>query len=398
MSAHYNFYETLNLDRRLTSPQLIEAIDARLTELHQQNVPQGDERVQELFAARAVLGIDHNRAQYDAVLSREDAPTLTIPDLQMLAGTGALPPQHMPFTVTNVPANAPAEAPAPTPDPAEAETEATESSSKDAVSGQNSTDTTSSEYASQISTDESSTGGVRNASSQVDELGSNVSETVPSRDESQLPADPFLGISRANEQNAMPSPWPHTNDPSSANRGPQSQLPNQGQEQPQPRYTQNPHQPTSTSENVAYAFLSALPGSVKAIGALIVALVAIEIFRGTVNAFVVLTNSDFYYPNSFPILIPAIGALVIAANLGHHRKFGVLVNGGFAISVLLYALTYMTVVPRDSVLTVLIGFVEFLIAIGIAVCTALPESRKYFASEKEPSHHDGEKPSTTEGK
>ena len=150
MSAHYNFYETLNLNRHLTSSQLIEAIDIRLTELHQQNIPQGDERVQELFAARAVLGIEHNRTQYDAVLSREDAPTLTIPDLQMLAGTGALPPQHMPFTVTNVPANAPAEAPAPTPDPAEAETEATESSSKDAVSGQNSTDTTSSEYASQI--------------------------------------------------------------------------------------------------------------------------------------------------------------------------------------------------------------------------------------------------------
>ena len=396
MSAHYNFYETLNLDRRLTSPQLIEAIDARLTELHQQNVPQGDDRVQELFAARAVLGIEHNRAQYDAVLSREDAPTLTIPDLQMLAGTGALPPQHMPFTVTNVPANAPAETPAPTPGPANAE--ATESSSKDAVSEQTRTDTTSSEYTSQISTDESSTDDARNASSQVDELGSNVSETVPSRDKSQLPADPFLGISRENAQNAMPSHWPHTNDPSSANRGPQPQLPNQSQEQPQPRYAQNPHQPTSTSENAASAFLATLPASVKAIGALIVALVAIEIFRGTVNAFVVLTNSDFYYPNSFPILIPAIGALVIAANLGHHRKFGVLVNGGFAISVLLYALTYMTVVPRDSVLTVLIGFVEFLIAIGIAVCTALPESRKYFASEKEPSHHDGEKPSTTERK
>ena len=433
MPAHYNFYETLNLNQHLTSSQLIEAIDARLTELHQQNVPQGDERVQELFAARAVLGIEQNRVQYDAVLSRPDAPMLTIPDLQMLASTGAFPPQYQPFAVSPSSSQDVTATPAPTELTTEATTETTEQGTEYGTeqamthttshatdqapqipsTGETDVTTLSGGHARHSDADDARSDQVENDSSSAAQVG----DTATDSHSSQSHPDPFLGISHANERSSAPSPWTHANMASPTEQRNQSYSPSQSQpqsssqQQPphyaqqqsqhsqhsQQQYVQNPHQSKTASANAMSAFLATLPATVKALAALILSVIVIEIIRGTANAFIVLIESEFYYPNSFPILIPAIGALVIAATLGTNRKFGVLVNVGFALSLFIYSLTYMTVVPRDGILVILVGFLELLIAIAIAVCAVLPESRRYFASTPSASHpEDGNSSSSEE--
>lgn len=92
MAEHYNLYHTLELDRSASCEELSGIINGRLTELHDQNVPVGDARVQELLAALSILGDTNKRSVYDARLDTgSSTPALTIPDLQTLASTGVLP-------------------------------------------------------------------------------------------------------------------------------------------------------------------------------------------------------------------------------------------------------------------------------------------------------------------
>ncbi|MGV3114562.1 hypothetical protein ACEE18_08115, partial [Corynebacterium freneyi] len=103
MNAHYDFYESLGLDKNSSTSDLRASILETLEGLKRDEVPSHDARAQENSVALAVLGDDRVRAKYDARLADESAPRMGIPELRALATTGSFPDEQQP------PAAAPAQ-------------------------------------------------------------------------------------------------------------------------------------------------------------------------------------------------------------------------------------------------------------------------------------------------
>ena len=103
MNAHYDFYESLGLDKNSSTSDLRASILETLEGLKRDEVPSHDARAQENSVALAVLGDDRVRAKYDARLADESAPRMGIPELRALATTGSFPDEQQ------APAAAPAQ-------------------------------------------------------------------------------------------------------------------------------------------------------------------------------------------------------------------------------------------------------------------------------------------------
>lgn len=94
MNAHYDFYESLGLDKNSSTSDLRASILETLEGLKRDEVPSHDARAQENSVALAVLGDDRVRAKYDARLADESAPRMGIPELRALATTGSFPDEQ----------------------------------------------------------------------------------------------------------------------------------------------------------------------------------------------------------------------------------------------------------------------------------------------------------------
>lgn len=79
--AHYDLYESLDLDRSSSSSDLVAALDERLAQPTHTN-PGGEE---ELRVAKAIVGDPHKRSMYDARLQDPTAQEITIGSLRSLA-------------------------------------------------------------------------------------------------------------------------------------------------------------------------------------------------------------------------------------------------------------------------------------------------------------------------
>ncbi|MFD5867975.1 hypothetical protein ACFWGD_05075 [Corynebacterium sp. NPDC060344] len=94
MNAHYDFYESLGLDRDSSTGDLRSSIIATLEGLQRDGVPGHDARVQENSVALSVLGDEGNRTKYDARLADDAAPRMGIRELRGLAATGRFPDEQ----------------------------------------------------------------------------------------------------------------------------------------------------------------------------------------------------------------------------------------------------------------------------------------------------------------
>lgn len=94
MTAHYDLYEALGLDRGADCAALGAEINSRLQGLHARGVPAEAPEVQQLLAAGSILGEEGRRASYDTRLGDESAPTMDIPALRTLAATGSFPDEE----------------------------------------------------------------------------------------------------------------------------------------------------------------------------------------------------------------------------------------------------------------------------------------------------------------
>ncbi|MEJ6019007.1 hypothetical protein [Corynebacterium sp. H113] len=95
MTNHYDFYSHLNLSKTMTSQEIGQELNSRLTQLHSQGVPEQDARVQEQLAAMAILANPMNREKYDSRLADDSAPDMTISSLRTLAQTGSFGDNHV---------------------------------------------------------------------------------------------------------------------------------------------------------------------------------------------------------------------------------------------------------------------------------------------------------------
>lgn len=91
VNAHYDFYESLGLDKDSSTSDIRSAILETLEGLKRDGVAAHDARVQENSVALSVLGDDRIRSKYDGRLTDESAPRMGIPELRALASTGAFP-------------------------------------------------------------------------------------------------------------------------------------------------------------------------------------------------------------------------------------------------------------------------------------------------------------------
>ena len=89
MNAHYDFYESLGLDKDSSTSDLKDSILETLEGLKRDEVPAHDARVQENSVALSVLGDDRIRSKYDARLADDSAARMGIPELRALASTGS---------------------------------------------------------------------------------------------------------------------------------------------------------------------------------------------------------------------------------------------------------------------------------------------------------------------
>jgi hypothetical protein len=91
VNAHYDFYESLGLDKDSSTSDIRSTILETLEGLKRDGVAAHDARVQENSVALSVLGDDRIRSKYDGRLTDESAPRMGIPELRALASTGAFP-------------------------------------------------------------------------------------------------------------------------------------------------------------------------------------------------------------------------------------------------------------------------------------------------------------------
>ncbi|MDO5731087.1 hypothetical protein [Corynebacterium sphenisci] len=94
MTAHYDLYEALGLDRGADGAALGAEIHSRLQDLHARGVPAEAPEVQQLLAAGSILGDPDRRRAYDTRLGDASAPTMDIPALRALAATGSFPDEE----------------------------------------------------------------------------------------------------------------------------------------------------------------------------------------------------------------------------------------------------------------------------------------------------------------
>lgn len=94
MNAHYDFYESLGLDKDSSTSDLKDSILETLEGLKRDEVPAHDARVQENSVALSVLGDDRIRSKYDARLADDSAARMGIPELRALASTGSFPDEQ----------------------------------------------------------------------------------------------------------------------------------------------------------------------------------------------------------------------------------------------------------------------------------------------------------------
>ncbi|WJY99110.1 hypothetical protein CHAN_02395 [Corynebacterium hansenii] len=94
VNAHYDFYESLGLDKDSSTSDIQAKILETLEGLKRDGVPAHDARVQENSVALSVLGDDRVRSKYDARLADDSAPRMGIPELRALASTGTFPDER----------------------------------------------------------------------------------------------------------------------------------------------------------------------------------------------------------------------------------------------------------------------------------------------------------------
>lgn len=91
MTQHYNLYESLGLNPGESSDQLNAELTAALQALEELGAGMSDPRFHETATARAILGEERRRAQYDARLADSAARPMGIGDLIHLAERGQFP-------------------------------------------------------------------------------------------------------------------------------------------------------------------------------------------------------------------------------------------------------------------------------------------------------------------
>ena len=91
MTQHYNLYESLGLNPGESSDQLNTELSVALQALEEQGAGMSDPRFHETATARAILGEERRRAQYDAWLADSAARPMGIGDLIHLAERGQFP-------------------------------------------------------------------------------------------------------------------------------------------------------------------------------------------------------------------------------------------------------------------------------------------------------------------
>lgn len=94
MTIHYNFYESLDIDRDSSTGEIREELSGRLDSLRREGTPEYDPKVQEVSTALNVLGDDDKRALHDERLDDPLAPRMGIAELRTLATTGSFPGGH----------------------------------------------------------------------------------------------------------------------------------------------------------------------------------------------------------------------------------------------------------------------------------------------------------------
>lgn len=88
MSEHYDLYASLQLDRDAEASKITEALNSRLEEFQEKNVPQDSPEVQETLAAMRIFSDPAKKLTYDARLNDPSAPPIEVSDLIALAGGG----------------------------------------------------------------------------------------------------------------------------------------------------------------------------------------------------------------------------------------------------------------------------------------------------------------------
>lgn len=91
MTQHYNLYESLGLSPDRSSAQLAAELSATLKALEDQGAGMSDPRYHETATARAILGEERLRAEYDARLADSTVRPMRIGDLIHLAQRGEFP-------------------------------------------------------------------------------------------------------------------------------------------------------------------------------------------------------------------------------------------------------------------------------------------------------------------
>lgn len=104
MTIHYNFYESLDIDRDSSTGEIREELSGRLDSLRREGTPEYDPKVQEVSTALNVLGDDDKRALHDERLDDPLAPRMGIAELRTLATTGSFPGGHSAPSAPGAPA------------------------------------------------------------------------------------------------------------------------------------------------------------------------------------------------------------------------------------------------------------------------------------------------------
>lgn len=91
MASHYDFYESLELDKSASTSDLHATLSQRLEQLTAEGADDSDPKFHELSTARTILGDEARRKKYDDRLADDSAAAMQISDLVHLADHGQFP-------------------------------------------------------------------------------------------------------------------------------------------------------------------------------------------------------------------------------------------------------------------------------------------------------------------
>lgn len=91
MASHYDFYESLELDKNSSTVDLRATLSQRLEQLTAEGADDSDPKFHELSTARTILGEQVRRKKYDDRLADDSAAAIQISDLVHLADYGEFP-------------------------------------------------------------------------------------------------------------------------------------------------------------------------------------------------------------------------------------------------------------------------------------------------------------------